>query len=137
MKLEHINMFVSDMQQSLNFYQAAFPYWQVRSKGTGEWYGKPRNWLHFGDEYQYLALSDSGEGKNRDLASNQIGLSHIAFEVKNIEAVIARLAEIGVSPSSSGSEHKFRKNIYFQDPDGFEIEFVEYLTDIPAERNSD
>lgn len=137
MRLEHINMFVSDLKTSLHFYQAAFPHWSIRSKGQGEWYGKARNWLHFGDDYQYLAMSDPGEGVNRDLTSNQIGLSHLAFEVKNLSAIIERLADAGYSPSSSGSEHPFRKNIYFQDPDNFEIEFVEYLTDIPSERNSD
>ena len=31
-------------------------------------------------------------------------------------------------------EDPYRRNIYF-DAHGFEVEFVEYLTDIPAERN--
>jgi hypothetical protein len=35
------------------------------------------------------------------------------------------------------NEEAFRKNVYFVDPSGFEVEFVEYLSDLPEERNLD
>ena len=133
--LEHINMVIQDMETSLAFYGAAFPHWKVRTKGTGEWHGKPRNWLHFGDDYQYLALSDFGEGKNRNLSGHQVGLGHFAWVTHNLDALISRMKEAGFEPSSEGADHPFRKNIYYVDPDGFEVEFVEYLSDLPEERN--
>ncbi len=133
--LEHINLSVADVPAMLNFYQAAFPHWRVRSKGSGEWNGKPRNWLHFGDDFQYLALSDDGEGENRDLDGHQIGLAHFAFVTDNISAVTNRLSEAGYSVAKEGADEPFRKNVYFIDPAGFEVEFVEYLSDVPAERN--
>lgn len=133
--LEHINLVVDDIPAMLKFYQAAFPHWKVRTSGSGDWYGKPRNWLHFGDDYQYIALSDNGEGKNRDLSGHQIGLAHFAYVTDNIDAIINRLTAAGYPVAKQGAEEPFRKNIYFFDPAGFEVEFVEYLSDLPEERN--
>lgn len=136
-QLEHINLVVSNITDALRFYSAAFPHWRIRSEGDGQWQGKPRKWLHFGDDYTYLTFNSNGEGVNRDLYGHQIGIAHFAFSVKNIDALINRLSLAGFEPSSSGAEHPVRKNIYFNDPEGFEVEFVEYLSDMPRERNSD
>ncbi len=135
-RLEHINLVVNDIPKALKFYQAAFPYWRIRAEGSGPWYGKPRNWLHFGDNYNYITFNDDGEGANRDLQGHQTGLAHFAFVVSNLDALIERLKQAGFQASKEGADHPFRKNIYFLDNDGFEVEFVEYLSDIPAERNS-
>lgn len=137
MQLEHINLVVKDLKSSLKFYRTAFPHWKVRAEGDGDWYGKPRHWLHFGDDYHYLALSDHGEGLNRDLAGHSVGLAHFCYVTDNIDAVIKRLTDAGYPVAIDGAKNRFRKNVYFIDPDGFEIEFVEYLSDNPAERNSD
>lgn len=134
--LEHLNLVVHDIPKALQFYHAAFPHWRVRSEGKSEWYGKPRQWLHFGDDYQYLTFNDNGEGSNRNQTGHQTGLAHFAFSVKNIDALVARLADAGFMPSKQGAPHTYRKNIYFNDVDNFEVEFVEYLSDIPEERNS-
>lgn len=135
MHLEHVNLVVTNIEKSLSFYQAAFPHWRVRDEGKGEWYGKPRTWLHFGDDYQYLVFSDHGEGVNRDLSGHQVGLAHFAFVTHNLDAVIARLSEAGFAIAKDGAEEPYRKNIYFIDPDGFEVEFIQYLSDLPVERN--
>ncbi|WP_251358717.1 VOC family protein [Kangiella sp. TOML190] len=136
-QLEHINLVVSDVDAMLHFYGAAFPHWHIRSQGTGDWNGKPRRWLHFGDDYNYIALSDNGEGDNRDLSGHQVGLAHFAFVTHDLAAMINRLEAAGYDIHKAGADNQYRKNIYFLDPQGFEVEFVEYLSDIPAERNSD
>ena len=133
--LEHINLTVPDIPAMLDFYQAAFPHWKVRTSGDGEWYGKPRTWLHFGDDFQYLALSDGGEGENRDLTGHQVGLAHFAFVTSDIDAVTKRLTAAGYPVAKGGMKEPFRKNVYFIDPAGFEVEFVEYQSDVPTERN--
>ena len=133
--LEHLNLVVNDIPASLEFYQAAFPHWRERDGGAGQWYGKPRKWLHFGDDYQYLTFNDNGAGTNRDLAGHQPGLSHFAFVTSNIDAVIERLTAAGFAVSNSGADEPYRRNVYFIDPNGFEVEFVEYLSDIPEQRN--
>lgn len=134
-QLEHINLVVKDLNQSLKFYQAAFPHWEIRTQGESTWYGKPRSWLHFGDDYQYLALNDNGEGENRVLSGHSVGLAHFAFVTNNIKAVIARLKDAGFEVDKQGADDPYRANVYFIDPDGYEVEFVEYISDIPAERN--
>lgn len=136
MQLEHINLVVSNVDDMLTFYRAVFPHWRIRDQGKDEWNGKPRNWLHFGDDYHYIAMSDHGEGSNRDLSGYQVGLAHFAYVTDNIDAVITRLTEAGFPIAKPGTDNPYRKNIYFIDPAGFEIEFVEYLTDIPELRNS-
>ncbi|HAW93489.1 MULTISPECIES: VOC family protein [unclassified Arsukibacterium] len=135
MYLEHVNLVVSDMDAMLQFYRAAFPHWRIRDEGEGEWYGKPRKWLHFGDDYHYLALSDHGEGSNRELTGHSVGFAHFAYVTKNLDEVIARLNNAGYAIAKTGADEPYRKNIYFVDPAGFEVEFIEYLSDNPAERN--
>lgn len=135
-QLEHVNLVVSDIEAELKFYRAAFPHWRVRDQGQGEWYGKPRTWLHFGDDYQYLVFSDHGEGENRNLEGHSVGLAHFAYVTNNLDALIQRLVDAGFSVAKNGAEEPWRKNIYFIDPAGFEVEFVEYLSDLPAERNA-
>lgn len=134
--LEHVNLVVSDVPAMLAFYQAAFPHWKVRDTGKGDWNGKPRTWLHFGDDYSYIVFSDNGEGDNRDLDGHQVGLAHFAYVTNNIDAVTERLVSAGYEIAKPGADNPFRKNVYFIDPAGFEVEFVEYLSDLPSERNS-
>jgi len=136
LQLEHINLVVSDIPAMLKFYQVAFPHWFVRDQGHDEWNGKPRQWLHFGDDYQYIAMNDHGEGQNRELSGHQVGLAHFAYVTSNLTAVITRLQKAGFNVAKDGGVNSHRQNIYFIDPAGFEVEFVQYLSDIPAERNS-
>ena len=133
--LEHINLVVNDIPATLKFYQAAFPHWRVREQGEGAWNGKPRTWLHFGDDYQYLTFNDNGEGQPRDLLGHQPGLAHFAFATNNIDAIIERLAAAGFPVDKDGAEEPHRRNVYFIDPNGIEVEFVQYLSDLPTQRN--
>ncbi|OEF25368.1 VOC family protein [Vibrio rumoiensis] len=137
MYLEHINLVVSDVEAMLKFYQTAFPHWKVRSEGVSEWYGKPRRWLHFGDDQYYIAISDNGVGANRDLAGHQTGLAHFAYVIDNIDSLTSRLQNADYQIANPGTANPFRRNVYFIDPAGFEVEFVQYLSDIPSERNND
>ncbi|MGB0935945.1 MAG: VOC family protein [Colwellia sp.] len=140
MKFEHINIVVKDINASIHFYQSAFPHWFIRDQGNDKWFNKERRWLHFGDDYQYIAMSEfpksHNEETNRDLSSDQLGLAHFAFSIDNIEQVMKRLAENGYQVAKDGGDNPFRKNIYYYDPSGFEVEFVEYSSDLPNERNS-
>jgi len=133
--LEHINLVVDDIPAVLKFYQAAFPHWSVRTSGEGEWYGKPRSWLHFGDDLQYIAFNDHGEGENRNLEGHQIGLAHFAYVTDNLEAIVKRLQAAGYEIAKEGADDEWRSNVYFIDPAGFEVEFVQYFSDIPEQRN--
>ena len=134
--LEHLNIVIKDMQETLKFYKAAFPHWRIRDKGAYEWHGHFKNWLHFGDDFNYLSLNDNGKDEIRDATSHQVGLSHFGFVVNNVEALNQRMQQAGFEIDAKGSEHPHRKNVYYVDPNGFEVEFVEYLSDVPELRNS-
>ncbi len=133
--LEHLNLVVKDMQETLKFYQVVFPHWKIRGGGKSEWYGHPRNWLHFGDDYNYLSLNDSGTGENRILKEYQVGLAHFAFVTNDIKGLMKRLKAIGVKPTVDYDSDENRGSVYFVDPNGYEIEFVQYYTDEPSNRN--
>ena len=133
--LEHMNLVVRDIPSAVKFYQAAFPHWRIREEGAGHWNGKDRRWLHFGDDYQYLTFNDNGVGDNRDLGGHQTGLAHFAFVTNSIDALVERLADAGFAINHNGADEPYRRNVYYIDPNGFEVEFVEYLSDVPAQRN--
>ncbi len=80
-------------------------------------------------------MSDHGEGENRDLGGHQVGLAHFAYVTNNVDAIIKRLTDAGYPIAQPGADEPYRKNVYFVDPAGFEIEFVEYLADGPKLRN--
>ncbi|WP_434355652.1 VOC family protein [Parasalinivibrio latis] len=134
-RLEHLNLVVRDIERSLSFYKAAFPHWEVRGGGDGEWSGKPRQWVHFGDNYNYLCLNNNGDSDPRDLAGHQVGLAHLGFSVEDLDGLIGRLREAGFEVDHPGAPTEYRRNVYFVDPDGIEVEFVEYRSDIPGQRN--
>lgn len=134
-RFEHANLVVTDMAATLDFILTAFPDWRIRGQGEMEWHGKPRRWLHVGDDETYVTLNNDGEGENRDLKGHSPGLAHLGFVVDDLDGVIARLEAKGHRIEIQGVEHPFRRNVYFLDPAGFEFEFVQYLSDVPAERN--
>lgn len=136
MYLEHLNLTVSNIEETLVFYRVAFPNWYVRGEGKQIWHGKERNWLHFGDEGQFLTFCDDGEGSNRDLSGHQVGLAHFAFVVDNLAAMQARLLTAGFKHAKDGAQEPHRSNLYYLDPNGFEVEFVEYHSDLHEERNA-
>ena len=134
-RLEHVNLVVSDIDATLNFIQTAFPDWKVRGKGENEWYGKQRHWLHVGTDDYYLTLNDGGGGNNRDLKGHAPGLAHIGFCVEDVDDISARLQNKGYEIATIGADHPYRKTIYFIDPAGFEFEFIQYLSLVLEERN--
>ena len=91
---------------------------------------------HFGDDYQYLTFNDNGITDNRDLSGHQVGFAHFAFVTNNLTAMKHRLAKAGFEVHKRGAEHPHRANLYFLYPNGFEVEFVQYFSDLPEQRNS-
>jgi catechol 2,3-dioxygenase-like lactoylglutathione lyase family enzyme len=134
-RMEHANLVVRDIAASLAFIQTAFPTWRVRGQGENNWDGKPRRWLHVGDDDYYVTLNDGAEGEIRDLSGHAPGLAHLGFVVDDVDGVIRRLEAKGFRIAVSGGEHPFRKTVYFIDPAGVEFEFMQYLSDEPSERN--
>lgn len=134
-KLEHVNLVVTDIDPTLTFLKIAFPEWSIRGEGQSEWRGRPRRWVHFGDDDTYVTLNDHGDGEQRDLKGYDPGLAHVGFVVSSLDAIVERLKRAGYTPHHLGEDHPHRKNNYFIDNEGLEFEFVEYLSVNPAEKN--
>lgn len=135
--IEHLNLVVVNIDQTIEFYQALAPHWRIRSKGRADWHGIMRNWVHFGDDYQFLTFNDGGTGSNRDLKTNTLGLGHFAFSTNNLDAAVKRIQAAGFDIHIALKQDPHRKNIYFLDPNGYEVELVQYMSDIPTQRNLD
>jgi hypothetical protein len=126
MLLEHANLSVGSIDAMLRFLQAAFP--ECRVRGRGEQNGVP--WVHVGVDDSYVALTEVGQ------PVPEVGdLNHLGYVVDDLEAVAQRLAAAGFREGFQSPPHPYRKRRYFHDADDREWEFVEYLSDDPAQRN--
>ncbi|ETW92628.1 MAG: hypothetical protein ETSY2_52965, partial [Candidatus Entotheonella gemina] len=53
------------------------------------------------------------------------GLNHFAFVVDNLDDARERLQSLGITPETD-ADYEPGRRFYFVDPDGVEIELVEY-----------
>ena len=94
-------------------------------------------WVHVGTDETYIALSPaSAKPEKRWTPYRGLpGVNHLAYEVDDAEALRQRLASAGYRESTPPNAHKYRKRVYFYDPEGNDWEFVQYLSQDPAQRH--
>ncbi|MDH3493919.1 MAG: VOC family protein, partial [Acidobacteriota bacterium] len=126
---------VSNLDEAIRFFTAAFPDFRVRGRGRAETPGNERDWLHIGNETTYVALEESTLDRSGHLTYRNPGINHIGFVVEDIEALTSRLSEAGFKENMRDDSHPSRKRTYYYDADGNEYEFVEYTTQNSEERN--
>jgi catechol 2,3-dioxygenase-like lactoylglutathione lyase family enzyme len=120
-RFEHINLSCQDIDASQKFYQTLFPDWYVRVEGVND----GSRWMHFGNDHFYLALNDYPELKRVHSIYENIGINHVGFVINDGEAIKQKLEAEGIEYyTMTAPETKHR--IYINDPDGNEIELVEY-----------
>ena len=121
MRLEHVNLTVSDVDRSVAFYSDLLDF-HVRWKGELS-SGAPA--AHVGNDDTYLALFESREeGAFRDLYATP-GYNHMGFVVDDIDERVERLTKLGAK-FSEVYEDEGRRSVYLYDPDGHEVELVQY-----------
>lgn len=123
MYIEHVNLTVSDLARSVKFYRELFGF-DVRWEGTTST-GVAA--AHVGDEKFYVALFQAEQSGRVEKDYARVGLNHFGFVVDDLAAMKARLAELGVAPTSE-MDYEPGVRLYFHDPDGIEIELVQYET---------
>ncbi len=121
MYIEHANFTVTDLDRSIAFYTDLFG-WRVRWRGTTN-AGTPA--AHVGDDRSYFALFQASLDGHRSSEYERPGFNHLGVVVENLDEMAERLRKLGVTP---GEEHDYEpgRRRYFFDPDGNEIELVEY-----------
>jgi catechol 2,3-dioxygenase-like lactoylglutathione lyase family enzyme len=132
-RLEHANLVVRDLDETMRFLRTALPGYGIRHEGRVQ----GRRWVHFGDDDGYLALSEATRAPAEPWVpyTGRPGLNHLGFEVDDADAVRERLRAAGYEDSTYPNAHPHRKRVYFHDREGNDWEFVEYLTDDPVKRN--
>jgi hypothetical protein len=132
-RLEHANISVRDIKAMIGFLQTAFPEFRVRGEGTNR---DGTHWVHIGTDDTYIALSESRlEPGGFRPYSGVPGVNHLAYVVDDVDALRKRLAAAGYKDSTPPNVHPHRKRQYFYDLEGNDWEFVQYLSNDPAERN--
>src|SRR5262245_8670844 len=133
-RLDHANLTVRNIDETLRFLCTAFPDFRIRAEGEK---GNGRRWLHVGPDRAYLALDEArAEPAERWVPyGGKPGTNHLGFEVDDAEALRARLHGAGYQDSTVPNRHPFRRRVYFHDSEGNDWEFVQYLSDDPTERN--
>ncbi len=133
-RLEHANLAVRDVDGAIRFLQTAFPEFRVRGEGKNY---RGLRWVHIGTDETYLALNQASEEPAETWIpyAGKPGLNHLAYEVDDAEAVRERLRAAGYSDSTVPNHHPHRVRVYFHDAEGNDWEFVQYLSDDPADRN--
>jgi catechol 2,3-dioxygenase-like lactoylglutathione lyase family enzyme len=124
MKIEHVNATVSNLERSFEFYNNVFGFYK-RWEGTGIGeVGEVRVW-HIGDEDIYLSLFEAEQPG--EVVSNYgiPGVNHICFQVDDLNTYRAILKELNINIHLE-ADYKPGERIYFVDPDGIEIELVQY-----------
>ena len=124
MRLEHANITVQDIDAATAYYRRLFDF-QVLWEGTASGAQGPIRAVHLGNEDTYLSLFEA-EKPNAGKADYGVpGVNHIGFQVESLAPYRARLAELGTEIHFE-PEYDPGRRIYFFDPDGVEIELVEY-----------
>jgi catechol 2,3-dioxygenase-like lactoylglutathione lyase family enzyme len=133
-RLEHANITVRDIEGMIRFLRTAFPEFRVRGEGLSQ---DGSRWLHIGTQETYIALSPAKvEPEKHWMPYRGLpGVNHLAYEVDDVEALRGRMKSAGYRESTPHNAHPHRKRRYFYDAEGNDWEFVQYLSEDPAERN--
>jgi catechol 2,3-dioxygenase-like lactoylglutathione lyase family enzyme len=133
-RLEHANLVVRDIEGMIRFLQTAFTEFRVRGEGTSV---DGSRWVHVGTQETYIALSLAKTEREKRWTPYRglPGVNHLAYEVDDVEALCKRMRSAGYKESTPPNAHPYRKRRYFYDGEGNDWEFVEYLSQDPAERN--
>ncbi|HEX5586641.1 MAG TPA: VOC family protein [Acidimicrobiia bacterium] len=121
MHIEHVNLTVSDLDRSIAFYSDLFDL-HVRWKGPID---GTRLGAHVGDDRSYLALFQATAAGPVDHDYTRPGVNHFGFVVADLDDVRARLDALGATVHLE-ADYEPGRRIYFLDPDGYEVEVVEY-----------
>ena len=121
MFLDHVNIPVIDLEESIAFYQDLFD-WRVRWRGKTT-FGKPA--AHVGDGEQYIGLIQVASDDPQLPDYSRPGLNHFGIVVDSLEKARETLAKRGISPHNE-PEYEPGRRFYFFDPNGVEVELIDY-----------
>ena len=119
--VDHINMNVSNLKDSVTFYEKLFKNAEVKEAGSNG-FGRPYAILGL-DGKLFLCLYEN------DISGKDAGpLNHIGIHVQNFNHTVSSLKDEGHKLLYGGIvEYPQSQSIYIADPDGNEIEFSSHF----------
>lgn len=123
-RFEHVNLTVHDLEASKQFYQTLFPDWYVRAEGAFQ----GDRWIHLGNHQFYLAINAVPAANRSHKAYEETGFNHVGFVIEDAEKMRSLLEANGIEYYTYDSPET-KARLYVNDPDGNEIELVEYQPD--------
>jgi catechol 2,3-dioxygenase-like lactoylglutathione lyase family enzyme len=121
MRLEHVNLTVSDLDGSVAFYRELLGL-KLRWEGS---IGDGRRGAHVGGDSFYVALFEAAQPGRAPYDYGAVGINHFGFVVDDLDELIAELASRGLDHVVI-DDYEPGRRCYFFDPDGHEIEAVAY-----------
>jgi catechol 2,3-dioxygenase-like lactoylglutathione lyase family enzyme len=140
-QLDHVNIIVSDLDKAIQFFSLLGFVERTAGELSGDWISKIVGLDGVKGRYVAIGLPEShtnielmqyyspqGSIDPNISKANQIGFRHLAFEVQDIESVVARLEENGVEFLSEIQLYPAtgKKLVYFYGPDGVLLELAQY-----------
>jgi len=127
MFLEHVNLTVVDLDESIRFYTDLFG-WKLRWRGTVFSETRDVPAAHVGDDRFYLSLFEAEAPGRRVANYAPAGVNHFGLVVDDLEEMEGRLRKLGREIHKKGDYEPGRR-LYFFDANGIEVELVEYGAD--------
>ena len=124
MFLEHVNLTVTDLDRSVPFYCRLLDF-EVRWEGQATGARGPVRASHVGNDRSYLALFEAEEPGRAAPDYGRAGVNHFGFVVDDLAEARRRVLALGVKPHFE-PVYDPGARLYLYDPDGIEIELVEY-----------
>ena len=129
--VEHANISVTDVDETIRFLTTALPDFRVRHDSGP---GKGR-WVHLGTNTTYIAINQMEDPAQGTFEHHRPGYNHVGFVVRDAQELRRRMLAAGYQEGFVPEPHPFRKRVYILDKDGMEYEFVEYYSEDFPERN--
>ncbi len=122
-RLEHVNITVADPAATAAMLEGLFG-WRIRWQGAAKFGGHT---IHVGADDDYLAIYTPPKETAAAPESYYIrgGLNHVGVVVDDLDAVEAKVKEMGFAPHSH-ADYEPGRRFYFHDTDGIEWEVVSY-----------
>jgi catechol 2,3-dioxygenase-like lactoylglutathione lyase family enzyme len=137
----HFGICVSDLDRSLRFYTEAFGFEKAESHVIGQEFARLMDFPDVVLTSQFirkgattielLAFTEpSPFGDRERRAVNQLGLTHLSFQVSDLESVAAKVVELGGAiVETSRTTIDFGETplrfVYCTDPDGVRVELMD------------
>ena len=116
-RVNHVGIYVKDLQESVDFYTKTLGMRQGFVMGNRN--GNPGTYYIQVDKYTFLELSQS-------TADRPVGINHIGFQTENMNDTASELKKRGITVPEITSVGSGAPHTSINDPNGVRLELLEF-----------